>query len=127
VNEVQVRDASGWPNWIRNPGGSNWFSVPVGSTLIVSVPAPNNPGSIWRVPFSYHEDQPPQEQVRDKVQALVGYTFSKLAGLPFQGIRQRPWSLEYGPELLCLSNPKTVAAVANLPAEPETNAAPPHR
>jgi len=129
VNEVQVRDASGWPNWIRNPGGSNWFSVRSSSALIVSVPAPTNPGSIWRVPFSYIEDQPLQEEVRDKAQALVGYGFSKLAGFPFRGIRRRPWSLDYGPELLCSSNLWAVAAVANRPAEPDTapNAAPPHR
>ena len=85
--------------------------------------------SIWRVPFSYIEDQPLQEEIHDKAQALVGYGFSKVAGLPFQGIRRRPWSLDYGPELLCSSNLWAVAAVANRPAEPDSapNAAPPHR
>jgi hypothetical protein len=129
VNEVQVRQADGWPNWIRNSGGTNWLSLGVGSALVVSVPALTNEGSIWRVPFSYIEDQPLQEEVRDKARALVGYALSKLAGVPFQGIRRRPWSLEYGPELLCSSNQLALADVTRLPAEPDAapNAAPPHR
>src|SRR5689334_21119993 len=65
VNEVQVLESNTWPNWIRNPGGSNWFSVKAGSFLIVSAPAPTNQGSIWRVPLSYVEDQPIREEVRD--------------------------------------------------------------
>jgi hypothetical protein len=129
VNEVEVRQANGWPNWIRNSGGTNWFSVGVGSALVVSVPAPTNEGCICRVPFSYIEDQPLREEVRDKARALVGFALSKLAGVPFQGLRRRPWSLEYGPELLCSSNQLALADVARLLAEPDSapNAAPPHR
>jgi len=104
VNEVQVFQSNAWPNWIRNPGGSNWFSVGAGSVLTLSVPAPTNQGTVWRVPLSYIEDQPFREEARDKARALVGYAGAKVAGLPFQGIRRRPWSLMYGPELPCLSN-----------------------
>ncbi|MGH7973302.1 MAG: hypothetical protein ACREIC_31675, partial [Limisphaerales bacterium] len=95
MNEVQVRGSNGWPNWIRNPGGSNWFSVRAGGALIVSVPAPTNQDGIWRVPLSWIEDQPVREEVRDKARALIGYVFNRLAGAPFQGIGRRAWSLQY--------------------------------
>ena len=124
VNEVQVFQSNGWPNWIRNPGGSNWFSVGARSFLIVSVAAPTNQGTIWRVPLSYTEDQPIQEAVRDKAAALVGYAGSKVAGLPFQGIRRRPWSLMYSPELPCLSNQLAHDAIVRLSSEPDSASKP---
>jgi hypothetical protein len=117
VNEAQVFESNSWPNWIRDSGGSNWFSVRAGSSLTVSVPAPTNQGTIWRVPLSYSEDQPIQEEVRDKASALIGYVGSKVSWLSFQGIRHRPWSLMYGPELPCLSNQLAYDVVVRLSTE----------
>ena len=122
MEEAQVFESNAWPNWMRNPGGSNWFSVGAGSSLIVSVPAPTNQGTIWRVPLTYIEEQPIQEQVRDKAVALIGYAGAKVSWLPFQGIRRRPWSLMCSPELPCLSNQLAYDTIVRLGAE--TDAAP---
>lgn len=117
VDEVQIRQTNGWPNWTRNAGGTNWFSVAAGSNLLVLVPAPSIEGATWRVPLTYQEHQPLGEESLDKSKALIGYGLAKLAGSPFQGIRRRPWSLKYGPELLWLSNQPPQAVLAKPQAE----------
>lgn len=117
VNEVQVRGSNGWPNWIRNPGGSNWFSVAAESSLIVPVHTPTNQDGTWRVPLSWIEDQSVREEVRDKARVLINYAFSRVTRFSFQGFPPRRWSVKYGPELPCSSNELAQAAAAHIPVQ----------
>ncbi len=110
VNEVQVYQPNGWPNWTRNPGGSNWFSVGAGAWLIVLVPVPTREGSTWRVPLDYQEEQSLERAVWDKASALVRYGVAKLCGRPFAGIRIYPRRWIYSPEL-------TTISISNKPAK----------
>ena len=111
VNEAQIHQTNGWPNWTRNPGGSNWFSVAAGSSLGVSVPVPTREGSVWRVPLDYQEEQSIEREVWDKGNALVGYGLAKLCGRPFAGIRRYPRVWIYSPELTTISMSNKLALV----------------
>jgi hypothetical protein len=103
---VQIHRTNGWPNWTRNVGGTNWFSIMAGSNLMVSIPAPTNERATWRVPLTYQEDLSIQEEVSDKGKATIGYALAKIFGAPFSGIRRHPWPQIYSPELV---NEKTAA------------------
>ncbi len=120
VNEVQIYQTNGWPNWTRNPGGSNWFSVAAGASLVVSVPVPPSEGSIRRVPLDYQEEQSFQRVVWDKGNALVGYGLARLRGRPFAGIRRYPRVWIYSPELttISISNKRAQVALTKSKAEP---------
>lgn len=104
VNEVQILETNGWPNWTRNPGGSNWFSIAARSRLVVSVPCPDDRAATWRVPITYSEDQTFGEAISDKTKALMGYALGRLSTRPFPRLGPRRWSLLYGPEMLGLTN-----------------------
>lgn len=128
VNEAQIRQATGWPDCATNLGGSNWFSLPAGTNLLFSVPAPSIEGAAWRVSLDYCEDRPFHEEVFETGKGMVGYAIFKLTGHPSCGIRGGSWSEIYGPEMLTLSNqPHAVAPNPNAEPGAPPNAAPPHR
>ncbi len=103
VNEVQIYQTNGWPNWTRNPGGSNWFSVAAGASVMVSVPVPTRDGSIWRVPLDYQEEQTIGREVWDKANAITRYGLAKLCGCRFAGLRRYPRVWMFSPEFTTIS------------------------
>jgi len=124
VNEVQILQTNGWPNWTRNPGGSNWFSVASGASIVVTAPVPMLEGSTWRVPLDYQENQSIERVVWDKGNALVGYGFARLCRRPFVGTRRYPRVLVYSPALMTLSVSNQSARVVLTQSNAEPSATP---